>query len=711
MTSVETHGGSTRAVPRGAARRGPARLILDGVIVAVAMLAVGTLSLMLARETGLASPVWPAAGIAVGAVFLRGPWMLPAVFAGSLATNTVALIGDSALDSDAILVAASIAMGSTLGAWAASALALRVVGPRPALNGGREVLLFLLATAPVAGAIAATVGTSTQVVAGIISTMQAPLVWITWLVGDAIGIIVVLPLTIMFSPEQSAGWRGRRWKVAVPSIAVLFAVSFAVVQNAGLVLEQRSTAKQQEVTDAAAALKSELNTHAEALDAIVSMFKGSRDVSAAEFRTFTQSFLARHPDVQAVSWNPIVSNADRAAFVEHQRSQPGMANFEITEKTADGSVVPAAARDEYVTVGFIEPLATNRKAVGFDVSSNPVRAAAINRARTTGESSFTAPIELVQESGTQQGALMFIPSAGPNKEVNGFAVGVYRLGDLLAATLADPKWTDWNFELIDVTDAGNPQIIATRAAEADGPRPPDEDIARETFSVAGRTWSLEAWPTQAMLAAQQPATASMLLLGGLLISFLLEAFLLLLTGMEHRARRDADSSSFEAVHDELTGLINRRGFFRDLETVRDRIERDEATAVLMYLDLDGFKTVNDQAGHDAGDDVLRKVARAMQAVVRERDIVARLGGDEFAIIATDCDLHQAQRIAHDVQAAINACEVPVNGAAHGVGVSIGLAEFSGPHAPEVDSIVRSADEACYAAKRAGRGTIRTATSV
>lgn len=711
---MSDNGGVARARARGD-RDVPVRLrgrwIVGGnLIVAAVYFVLAQLALLLVRETGLASPVWPAAGVAVGAVFLRGPWLLPGVFIGSFAANYAALLRDNGAGGTEILVSAGIGIAASSAALLGGTLARRAVGARPPLTQGREVLTFLFIAGPVAAAVSALIGTVTQVLGGVVSSTQTLLVWLTWWVGDSIGIIVVLPIVLMFAPEQARDWLGRRWKVAIPSLLMLAGVVLAVLQNAALVVDQREMILRQEGQDAASALQSELNLHQELLDSIVSLRKASDDVTAREFQEFTASFLARHPDLQAVSWNPLVSNAERSAFEAAQRAQPGMADFEITERNPDGELVPAGTRPEYVTVAYIEPIEANRKALGYDVSSNEVRAEAIARARSTGTQQITAPIELVQETGTQWGALMFAPASGSPGELDGFAVGVYRIGDLLSSTMDRHHWRDLDFALYDRTPGSEPQLIATRSTDGMTAPPAGVDIAEQEIQVGGRTWILQTWPTKATLAAQQPATASLVLIGGFLVMFLLEAFLLLLTGMEHRARKEADSSSYDAVHDELTGLLNRRGFFQNLEAVRSRVMRDGSSSVLMYLDLDGFKAVNDKSGHDAGDALLRAISRTIQRSVRERDTVARLGGDEFAIVANNVDLERGEVIAESIQSAVAGQVFEWGAARHSVGVSIGLAAIEGPDAPDVDALVRAADAACYQAKHAGRGTIRTATS-
>jgi diguanylate cyclase (GGDEF)-like protein len=163
----------------------------------------------------------------------------------------------------------------------------------------------------------------------------------------------------------------------------------------------------------------------------------------------------------------------------------------------------------------------------------------------------------------------------------------------------------------------------------------------------------------------------------------------------------------QALHDPLTGLPNRYLFLDRLDTAAARHARTplRGTAVL-FLDLDGFKPVNDTHGHAAGDALLQEVAARMSAVVRSTDTLARLGGDEFAIICEDLDEAGAMRVAGKILAELRQ-PVEHGGAAHQVGVSIGVA-VSPPH--PFDDLVTLADRAMYRAKQLGGARVSVARS-
>jgi diguanylate cyclase (GGDEF)-like protein/PAS domain S-box-containing protein len=159
----------------------------------------------------------------------------------------------------------------------------------------------------------------------------------------------------------------------------------------------------------------------------------------------------------------------------------------------------------------------------------------------------------------------------------------------------------------------------------------------------------------------------------------------------------------QATHDPLTGLPNRALLFDRVENALERNVRSDRPVVLMFVDLDGFKQVNDQYGHDVGDEVLRGVASRLLDVVRLGDTVARIGGDEFVVLSEgmpepDVALGVAERIVYRITEPF-----AVGGALASIGASVGVA-FAGPMST-VSGIVKQADLAVYEAKRTGKGRV------
>jgi diguanylate cyclase (GGDEF)-like protein/PAS domain S-box-containing protein len=166
----------------------------------------------------------------------------------------------------------------------------------------------------------------------------------------------------------------------------------------------------------------------------------------------------------------------------------------------------------------------------------------------------------------------------------------------------------------------------------------------------------------------------------------------------------ARQMSYQASHDGLTGLVNRREFERRLAEALETAHSAEQTHVLCYLDLDRFKAVNDTSGHLAGDNMLREIASLAKEAVRDSDTVARIGGDEFALLLSGCPLDKAIQISEDVSRAIRDYRFVWKDKIFSVGASIGLVEV-GRESGGVEDVLSAADSACYVAKSSGPGRI------
>ena len=162
--------------------------------------------------------------------------------------------------------------------------------------------------------------------------------------------------------------------------------------------------------------------------------------------------------------------------------------------------------------------------------------------------------------------------------------------------------------------------------------------------------------------------------------------------------------SYQATHDPLTGLVNRREFERRLDEAMDSAHAEEAVHMLFYMDLDRFKAVNDSCGHLAGDNMLREVATLIREQVRDSDFVGRLGGDEFGALLIGCPIDKARQIATDICNAVADYRFVWRDKIFNIGISIGLVEIS--HiSGTVQDVMSAADSACYVAKQEGRGKV------
>jgi diguanylate cyclase len=239
---------------------------------------------------------------------------------------------------------------------------------------------------------------------------------------------------------------------------------------------------------------------------------------------------------------------------------------------------------------------------------------------------------------------------------------------------------------------------------------PDEQVVDALFARADAVLSRAIVASEAQRAAAEHRAVS----AARLIVVSAAVVMLLTLGLYARARRSTlraqleqeslkgqvVARGFEADHDELTNLLNRRGFFARL---RARIgDGDALPFAVLVLDLDGFKEINDTLGHGAGDALLAQIGPRLRSALRETDTLARLGGDEFAILTDGaCTVQGSAELGRRIRASLVA-PIEVAGLALQVRASIGVAHFP-EHGPSAEELVRRADIAMYQAKHSKSG--------
>lgn len=170
-------------------------------------------------------------------------------------------------------------------------------------------------------------------------------------------------------------------------------------------------------------------------------------------------------------------------------------------------------------------------------------------------------------------------------------------------------------------------------------------------------------------------------------------------------RRKDERIWTQAHYDALTALPNRNLFWERLDQVLRRAKRDNQQVALLWIDLDGFKAINDRLGHAAGDELLRQAAVRLNGRIRDSDTVARMGGDEFTVILPDiADLDAAVGVAANLVVRL-AEPFALQGDVGRVSASIGVSLYP-PHAESAEALVKCADVAMYAAKRAGKNRVQ-----
>ena len=255
------------------------------------------------------------------------------------------------------------------------------------------------------------------------------------------------------------------------------------------------------------AVQTSLDVNIEALRFLGAFFNNSKEVTRHEFSNYVNSVLPRFPGIHALSWNPLVFDRERADY-EALAKKEGLAGFEFTERSVANKLVRAGTRQEYVVVFYIDPLETNRPALGFDIASNPTRRKAIAEGFKTGKLSATDRITLVQETGDQFGILILLPIyqqgavlrtiEDRTKYRKGFVVEVLRIGDVVRTALKGFPDEGINLALYDLSAAKDKRVLCYLPSRLSGTveqAPEGGSVEngfawQKTIDFAGRQWKI-----------------------------------------------------------------------------------------------------------------------------------------------------------------------------------------------------------------------------
>jgi diguanylate cyclase (GGDEF)-like protein len=400
---------------------------------------------------------------------------------------------------------------------------------------------------------------------------------------------------------------------------------------------------------------------------------------------------------------------------------------------------PVGTAPEHMFVVFNRSLDASVPALGRDISQAAEPAEALRMSRASGLVTASLTYVLLKDrqlpAGQQQMSFLLAapvlggvgtPDAG---RFRGWVFMGMRGRDFIAETLLTRSQGAVSVTLDDVSN-GQPREVVT----ASGPVPRPSSLGRQRIVAVGhRNWQLRMYPTATLLSSTDRRMPTVTLSLGLIITLLLTALVAILTGTRNRAMTRVDRATAAlrqdierrkqtearlrerdgelqhlALHDPLTGLANRTLFYERVEHALITHYRSGSPMAVFFIDLDGFKQVNDQRGHGAGDAVLVEVAARLRACLRASDTVARLGGDEFAVLAERMTAPDhadvvAGRIVRALQAPFTINDAPAHITAS-VGVAVRQPGASPTEDPSGtgDDMLRSADEAMYVAKTTGK---------
>lgn len=567
-------------------------------VAALGYFVLGMIGTSFAIAPGYASPVFPAAGFAVACLLWSDRKAWPAILVGSFALNLAISLMHQDTGGPATLIAAGIAVGSTFQALAAAWLVERGVGDGwRSLENVSDVVRTLALAGPVACLVSATAGVSILYAAGAIQGAEYVYSWWNWWSGDALGVMVILPLTLTFLFRKSRPWRGRLSTQVIPMAVTLVLVGAAFVAAAHWERSQQKLIIEKYGDSIANLLEQRFAAHQEAIAALTRLIEVTPGMTSDQFRHFARITLRDNPDIFALSINPYVLREYRKSFEQRMATLTGTPDFEIRERDVEKGLVRAADRSEYVSVGYIAPLKGNRPAIGFDINSEPIRRDAIQRAKASGKPAVTAPINLVQENRNRVGVLVLNPAYVPVSDADvavgkvdlmGFAVGVIKVDEMVEIATQSARVPGLVYSVSDAQAQSAKADQATFYQSETAPAAPDAEYAwQRQLSVADRTWTLRVYPTTGFLRQSHYWMSPAVAIVGLLLSTLLQVLLLVITGNAAVIRRKVDERTTELKRSQLdlvhAQAVSRVGSWR-CHVVDNSIECSPETRRLFGVD-------------------------------------------------------------------------------------------------------------------------------
>ncbi|MGY6276030.1 EAL domain-containing protein [Methylomonas sp. MgM2] len=562
------------------------QLIVLNLAAATGYFVGGWLGTLLATPPSNASPIWPAAGVALAAVLTCGEVLLPGIFLGALITQIYAFLDESnfAKISESLEIGILAAVGSCLQAWFGMWLINRGVGRNDALIEDGKILKFFGLMA-VSCLTSSTIGVIALYFRDVISVSNLASSWSTWWVGDTIGVSIFTPLLLLFFGKPRNIWQARRRFVLYPLLLILLVVVAAFKFSLRQEDQRIADLFNRQVQLLHNAINQRMHEHLSTNAIMKALFESSKKVERDEFERFADSILVLRDSV--LEWTPRVTEAERQQWEQTQRAK--------IRELSGSTLIPSKLKSVYFPITYLAPQAGNERAFGFDINSNPHIAPVIAKAMDDGVAMASDSIHLIQDTHQRPGVVVYTPVYRKNlpantiserrKAFSGFVASVFRI-DTDIEMIYSWLGTQEVQLLLEISDNG-------QAIYSNLPKDYHQNLQFGKLSqikqidFAGQHWQMRFLPSAEFFHRQQSLLSGWLLLGGLLLCGLTGFGLLLLTGRTARveeliAARTRDLFlTNQALNQEIA---IRRQHEHELRVAATTFESHEAIAV---TDADG----------------------------------------------------------------------------------------------------------------------------
>ena len=517
----------------------------DVALLAIAYFVAGYIGLALAIPPGYATIIWPASGIALSALLVRGKSIWPGIWLGSFATNFLNSVDSGtplAASMPVIIVSAAIAVGASAQALIGR-LAVNKAGPHLEILAPLHLARFLILVILLPCLVSATMGSATLLAQDFVSAEMLARNWLTWVTGDVLGVAFVLPMLLFskYSPVQVM-WRGRRLPSASSGIAIAIAAMLLLTSYGWKYMAEREYEMSHRAftaiaTDTERALADRIAAYERALDASSAFAANSASITPAVWRDYVERLELRtnYPGMRGIGFFEAVPKDDLAAFRARFAREYG-------DRIA---IHPEVDREEHFIINRIEPLADNLPALGLDLAFEEGRRVAISRSHRNGRATMTRPIALVQDAKSGVGFLFMKPVHESDQHNSRRWAYSPLVAEEFLADLTLREGTDFSLEVYFGTDPTPENLMfSTALDEVNQPRFQEErriEIANQIVTLRWR--SLPAFEKRI---SNQGDT--LVLVSGITISLLLGVLLIAFTRREAIVLRKVEEATAELEH-------------------------------------------------------------------------------------------------------------------------------------------------------------------
>jgi signal transduction histidine kinase/integral membrane sensor domain MASE1 len=569
---------------------------------AAAYFIAGKFGHLLAIPPGYASAIFPPSGIALAGILLYGNRAGWGILIGAFLLNAlIFVVAENLSESlNSTLVSLAIACGATLQALVGAYLLKRFAGFPNGLDNQKSIFSFMFYGGVMSALVNSTLSVSLLVAIGRMPAETFLLNWLSWWGGDALGIIVFVPLVLVWMSPHNPAWRHRGLAITVPISTMFFLTVFAIFYEIDTRNTQIKMDFEQQAKHLSATLKSSITIQLSMLQLLNSLYASSENVTEKEFNSFSELVLNSSTSVLSIGFAPIIHAGERANYEKNLQLE-GRADFQIAEMNTHKKLVRAENRPEYAPIRYVKPDEATDGVRNFDLYSTVARREAIARARDTGEISMTRKVTLVQNQGGYSGVVAYLPIyhnelphnnlTERRQAISGYLFGAFRSVELVSSAFKNQNLEGLSYRLIDENAPIAEQILFASDEQEFKPFVVQEKglfsdtktfFSRAEFLVAGRVWRFEIVPTPNYFIQYRSVNVWLILFAGILLTLITTVFSLISSGRKHQLQQMVDNRTEELiVTNEKLAALNEEFAITNEELILQNYEKEQRAAELV----------------------------------------------------------------------------------------------------------------------------------